>query len=64
MVTPIENERQLENSRTKILAKSFYRHLRTEGLSHDQIIELSATLLDLVHSDLTPTAAPERMHRS
>lgn len=56
MVTPTQNPRQLENSRTKILAKSFYRHLRAEGLTHNQIIELSGTLLDLVHDDLKEDA--------
>ena len=38
--------------RNRVVAKSFYRQLRTEGFSHEQIIELSATLLDLVHEDL------------
>ena len=48
---------QLLRSRNKTVAKSFYRQLRSEGFSHDQIIELSATLLDLVHEDLAqPTA--------
>jgi hypothetical protein len=47
----------LLDSRNKAVAKSFYRQLRTEGFSHDQIIELSATLLDLVNSDLVTDRA-------
>jgi len=43
---------QLLRSRNKTVAKSFYRQLKTEGFSHEQIIELSATLLDLVNSDM------------
>jgi hypothetical protein len=38
--------------RNRTIAKSFYRQLKTEGLSHEQIIELSTTLLDLVTRDL------------
>ena len=34
------------------MARSFYRHLKAEGFSHEQIIELSSTLLDLVTSDM------------
>jgi hypothetical protein len=47
-----QSEYQLLNSRNKTVAKSFYRQLRTEGFSHEQIIELSATLLDLVTQDI------------
>ncbi len=38
--------------RNKTVAKSFYRHLRTEGFTHEQIIELSTTLLQLVTDDM------------
>lgn len=38
--------------RNKAVAKSFYRQLKTEGFSHEQIIELSTTLLDLVTEDM------------
>ena len=38
--------------RNKTLAKSFYRQLKSEGLTHEQIIELSTVLLDLVTDDL------------
>lgn len=43
---------ELIRSRNRTIAKSFYRQLKTEGLSHEQIIELSAALLDLVTNDL------------
>ena len=46
------NPQNLERHRNRVVAKSFYRQLRNEGFSHEQIIELSATLLDLVHKDL------------
>jgi hypothetical protein len=46
------NPLALQRSRNKVLAKSFYRHLKTEGLSNEQIIELSATLLELVTDDM------------
>lgn len=52
------NPRDLVKNRNKVVAKSFYRELRTQGFSHEQIIELSATLLDLVHSDLKAPANP------
>ena len=42
----------LLRNRNKAVAKSFYRQLKTEGFSHEQIIELSATLLDLVNEEL------------
>lgn len=45
---------ELLRHRNRTLAKSFYRQLKTEGLSHEQIIELSTTLLDLVTDDLQP----------
>ena len=47
---PVSNE--LLRNRNKAVAKSFYRQLKTEGFSHEQIIELSATLLDLVNEDM------------
>lgn len=46
------NPSQLLRNRNKVVAKSFYRQLKTEGFSHEQIIELSVTLLDLVTSEL------------
>lgn len=54
MLTPsTANERPaLLKNRNKAVAKSFYRQLKSEGFSHQQIIELSATLLDLVNEDM------------
>jgi hypothetical protein len=43
---------ELLRTRNKAVAKSFYRQLRTEGFSHEEIIQLSTTLLDLVTEDL------------
>ncbi len=43
---------ELYVNRNKSVAKSFYRQLKTEGFTHQQIIELSTTLLDLVTEDL------------
>jgi hypothetical protein len=49
--------KELERNRNKTLAKSFYRHLKTEGLSAEQIIELSTQLLDLVAEDIKTVPA-------
>lgn len=46
----------LNRSRNKVVAKSFYRQLRSEGFSHEQIIDLSAALLDLVTEDMKEPA--------
>lgn len=46
----------LEN-RNRTVAKSFYRQLREQGFSHEQIIKLSTTLLDLVTEDMRPEPA-------
>lgn len=43
---------ELYESRNRTVAKSFYRHLKSEGFTHEQIIELSTRLLDLVTEDL------------
>jgi hypothetical protein len=43
----------LYQNRNKVVAKSFYRQLKSEGFTHQQIIELSTTLLDLVTEDMT-----------
>jgi hypothetical protein len=42
----------LISHRNKTVAKSLFRQLKEEGFSHQQIIELSTTLLDLVTSEL------------
>jgi len=43
---------QLLETRNRLVAKSFFRQLKTEGFSHEQIIELSASLLDMVNEEL------------
>jgi hypothetical protein len=42
----------LISHRNKTVAKSLFRQLKEEGFSHQQIIELSTTLLDLVTTEL------------
>ena len=42
----------LLSHRNKTVAKSLFRQLKEEGFSHQQIIELSTTLLDLVTTEL------------
>ena len=47
----------LLKNRNQVVAKSFYRQLKSEGFSTEQIIELSTKLLDLVTEDIKiPTA--------
>ena len=45
-------KKNLLDHRNKTVAKSFFRQLKTEGYSHQQIIELSAQLIDLVTDDM------------
>lgn len=42
----------LIRNRNAIVARSFYRQLRTEGFSHEQIIDLSSALLGLVSEEI------------
>jgi hypothetical protein len=49
----------LMSHRNKTVAKSLFRQLKEEGFSHQQIIELSTTLLDLVTVELRD--GPERL---
>lgn len=49
----------LMRDRNRLVARSFYRQLRSEGFTQQQIIELSTTLLDLVTEDLRGGAGPE-----
>ena len=55
--TPTVPSPALVRNRNRIIAKSFYRELRAQGLSSEEIIRLSATLLDLVHEDLVQPMA-------
>ncbi len=57
MMTPSTDP--LLANRNKVVAKSFYRRLKTEGFTHEQIIELSTTLLDLVTEDLRERVTPQ-----
>ncbi|MFT4974702.1 MAG: hypothetical protein ACI8S6_000585 [Myxococcota bacterium] len=50
--TALSNENHLFQRRNRTVAKSFFRHLKSEGFTNEQIIELSTTLLDLVTADL------------
>ena len=50
--TTASSNKTLLRNRNRTVAKSFYRQLKTEGFSHEQIIDLSATLLDLVTEDM------------
>ena len=47
---------QLVRRRNDTVAKSFFRELRSQGFSHNEIIELSAKLLDLVTKDIKAPA--------
>ena len=53
-----EHSEELYLHRNKSVAKSFYRQLKGEGFTHQQIIELSTTLLDLVTEDLREEVRP------
>lgn len=43
---------ELQRTRNRTVARSFYRQLKTEGFSHQEIIELSTNLLDLVAEEI------------
>jgi hypothetical protein len=45
--------KELFRTRNRSVARSFYQQLRTEGFTHEQIIELSGALLDMVTEDLS-----------
>jgi len=50
--TAVSTDTRLFERRNRTVAKSFYRHLKSEGFTNEQIIDLSTTLLDLVTADL------------
>ena len=52
MIANVQTTNALFENRNKTVAKSFYRQLKSEGFSHEQIINLSTTLLALVSEDL------------
>ncbi|MCB9742173.1 MAG: hypothetical protein H6741_18405 [Alphaproteobacteria bacterium] len=49
------NEGKLLRDRNRIVAQSFYRQLRHEGFTPEQVIDLSTTLLALVTEDIQST---------
>jgi hypothetical protein len=49
-----ETTEHLATRRNLTLAKSLFRQLRAQGLSHEQILSLSGALIDLVSEDLKP----------
>ncbi len=51
---------ELFRTRNRSVARAFYRQLRTEGFTHQQIIELSTTLLDFVTEDLKERVQPAK----
>lgn len=51
-------EQELLRSRNKSVAKSLYRKLRTQGFTHEQIIELSSSLLELVTLEVRDRSEP------
>lgn len=47
---------QLLRRRNDTVAKSFYRELKSQGFSHEEIIQLSTRLLALVTDDMQAPA--------
>ncbi len=60
MTTPAGISDELFRNRNRSVARAFYRQLRTEGFTHQQIIELSTTLLDFVTEDLKERVEPSK----
>lgn len=57
-MTTATMDKDLLQNRNSSVARSFYRELRTQGFTHEQIIELSTTLLRLVTEDLQREVIP------
>ena len=49
----------LDSKGTKILAKSLFKELRTNGYSANQILGLSSELIDLVTQDLRDASSAQ-----
>lgn len=49
---------ELYRTRNNSVARSFYQELRGQGFTHEQIIELSSTLLRYVTEDLARESVP------
>lgn len=54
----VQDTTELQRHRNRTVARSFYRQLKSEGFSHQEIIELSTNLLDLVTEEIR-TESPE-----
>ncbi|MED5371512.1 MAG: hypothetical protein VX899_10890 [Myxococcota bacterium] len=55
----MDTRSDLLRNRNRVVARSFYRHLKSQGFSHEQIIELSTQLLDMVTDDMQAQAPAE-----
>ena len=56
MTQPSASGNALSNERsTKILAKSFYRQLRENGYTHNQVVTMASELISLVTQDIRQT---------
>lgn len=51
----VQHAPELSRNRNNVVARSFYRQLKSEGFSHQEIIDLSSNLLDLVTQELRTT---------
>lgn len=60
MVAQTRQTPNLLDHRNRTVARSFYRQLRSEGFTHQQVIELSTALLDLVTEDMARPANPAK----
>lgn len=60
MTTQTTPPDELFRNRNRSVARAFYRQLRNEGFTHQQIIELSTTLLDFVTEDLKERVEPSK----
>jgi hypothetical protein len=55
----LQSVQSLYKNRNRTVARSFFRQLKSEGFSHEQIIDLSTSLLDLVTHDIRQTVQAE-----
>ena len=55
----VQSVQSLYKNRNRTVARSFFRQLKSEGFSHEQIIDLSTSLLDLVTHDIRETVQAE-----
>ena len=55
----VQTVQSLYKNRNRTVARSFFRQLKSESFSHEQIIDLSTSLLDLVTHDIRETVQAE-----